>query len=68
LTVKQSKAIPACEALGRYREKPSFEEALEEYKRLPDKSIEDLNREEALRTYLLRFIPAGTKTKLAAKP
>ena len=67
LTVKQSKAIPACGRLGLYREKPSFEEALEQFRHLPDKSIEDLDREEELRNYLLRLIPAPVRTKSKTK-
>lgn len=66
LTVKQSKAIPACEELGLYREKPTAEEALEEFSRLPYRSTSSMDREDALRKYLLGLASssaAGLRTK-----
>lgn len=67
LTVKESKAIPACEAIGRYRERLSFDESLDEFSHLTER-IEsgEEDKRDTFRKYLLTLIPAvpaKTKTK-----
>jgi hypothetical protein len=68
LTIKQSKAIPACEAIRRYREKLSYEEALDEFKHLNERQESgESDRENAVRKFLLTLIPA-TPAKTKSKP
>ena len=68
LTVKESKAIPACEGIGRYREQLLFDELIEEHEHFIERfESGESDRQDELRKYLLTLIPAPTKTKPKAK-